>query len=188
MPAAALKEEMVSKALMKRLEKTAPEDMAFVEQELDGAPLKYKKSLSSIVKEDVFRNVDLQFPVLLRRSNEHRMQLSDFFGEIELLMGMGHIRDADSSVFIYSLQVMEPLDITNQIDMKAIEAFAPTQTLLELKNGYLRHELLYDVPDHHAKILLISLLRCAKRVRVSLKPPWSTHKVESDVVLVQLGQ
>lgn len=184
MPAAALKEEMVSKALKKRLEKTAPEDMLVVEQELDAAHGKYKKSVSSIVKEDVFRNVEVQFPVLLRRTNEHRMQLSELFREIELLMGMGHIRDVDSSVFIYSLQVMEPLDITNQIDIKAIEAFAPAETLLELKNGYLRHELLYDVPDHHAMILLVSLLRCAKRVRVSLKPPWSPHKVESDVVLV----
>lgn len=184
MATAALKEEMVSKALRKRLERTAPEDMVFVDQELEGAPARYRKSVPSIVKEDVLRNVDLQFPVLLRRASEHRMELSGLLGEIELLLGMGDIRDVDSNVFIYSIQVMDPLDITDKIDVKALHAFAPADALIELRNGHMRHELLYDIPDLHAKILLISLLRCAKRVRVSLKPPWSAHKVVSDVVLV----
>jgi hypothetical protein len=187
MPIAVLKEQKLgrpSKALRKRLGKIAPEDLAFIDQEIEGAPARYRRSVTSILKEDVFKRIDPQFPLLLQKTNEHRMEFGQLLGEIELLLGMGDIRDPGANVYIYSVQVMDPLDITERLDTRALEAFAPKEALVELRNGYIRHELLYDVSDLHSKILLISLLRCAKKVRIYLKPPWASYKIESNVTLV----
>lgn len=172
-----------TEALRKRLSKVAPGDFAFIDQEIENAPLRYRKAVTSILKEDVFRRIDPQFPLLLQKTNEHRMEVSQLIGELDLLLSMGDIRDPESNVYIYSIQVVDPPDIKERLDKKALEAFAPKESLTELLNGYLRHELLYDLQGSHTNILLISVLRCAKKVRVSLKPPWSAHKIDSTVVL-----
>src|SRR5713101_3874182 len=172
-----------SEALKKLSEKANSDESMTVRQELEEAPSKYKKAITSVYRDDVFKGIRPQFPTLLQETQEHRMGLAQFLGELDLVLGMGDIRDPESNVYVYALQVVEPIDLKDRIDKQTLEVYAPQSALIELQNGYVRHETLYDMIDLHRNILLGSLLKHAKSVRLSLKPPWSYYKVDLKVVL-----
>jgi hypothetical protein len=186
MPATAVKEAKLgpaSKALKKLSDKVNTDDSMTVRRELEEAPARYRKAITSIYRDDVFRGISPQFPTLLQEASEHLMGVAEFLGELDLVLNMGEIGDPESNVYIYALQVVEPTDLKERLDRETLEIYCPPKSLIELQNGYARHEILYDMLDLHRNILLGSLLKHAKKVRVWLKPPWSSHKIESTVVL-----
>jgi hypothetical protein len=186
MPAGGVREARLgpaSEALRRLSDRANSDDSMTVRRELEEAPARYKQAITSIYKDDVFKTISPQFPTLLQMANEHRMGVAQFLNELDLVLSMGDIRDPESNVYVYALQVLEPVDLRDRLDKATLETFGPQNSLTELENGYARHEILYDMLDLHRNILLGSLLKHAKKVRVSLKPPWSSHKVDSTVVL-----
>lgn len=186
MPAAGVKEARLgpaSKALKKLSDKVNTDDSMTVRRELEEAPARYKRAITSVYNDDVFKGISPQFPTLLQEASEHRMGVAEFLGELDLVLNMGDVRDPKANVYIYALQVVEPTDLGDRLDKETFQIYGPQESLIELQNGYARHEILYDMLDLHRNILLGSLLKHAKKVRVSLKPPWSSHKVDLTVLL-----
>ena len=184
MPAIATRERKlgsVTRALKHISAEAEPVDLSSLLRELQEAP--DKKSVTSMIEEDVFQGIAPCFPVLLAKATAHRMARPDFLLELEVVLSMGDARDPRAPVFVYSLQVAEPKNFSELIDRKLLSEAVPRDSLLEVVNGYVRHELLYELPVSYRNIVLVHLAQLAQNIRLSLKPPWSQHKVDSVVEL-----
>jgi hypothetical protein len=155
-----------------------------VKSELADLPSEYESGITSVVSGDVFKEIDPQFPLLLKKQTEHRMTVSDLMKELALIVGMGDIKDPETSIFIYSLQLENPEDISATPGWKFIQQAASKEFYVELKNGYVNHDLLYELSDSDRDMVLLNVLQQASRVRLSLKPPWSEQRVD---VLVEFA-
>lgn len=158
-------------------------DDASVRRELEDAPASHKKARTSVLKTDVFGTINPLFPVLLKKAEGHRMGVAQLISELDLILGMGDIRDTRSSVYVYAIQVAEPQDVGALLDRATLARVASPGSLIELMNGYIRHELLYDLPSSERDFILVNLFQRAKRLRVYLKPPWSAYKIECTVTI-----
>jgi hypothetical protein len=161
-----------------------PSDSLSVRMEIGDAPRAYRRAMASRLTEDVFGAIEPRFPVLLRRATEHQMGWSELVDELDLILAMADIRDPASSVYVYSLQVVEPARLRNVVGEDALPSLAPPNYLIELRNGYISHELLYGLPAPRRNMILMTLLMHSNLVRVSVKPPWSAYRVEPLVRLV----
>jgi hypothetical protein len=161
-----------------------PSDRLSVRMEITDAPRAYRQAMASRLAEDVFGAIEPQFPVLLRRAAEHEMAWSELVDELDLILAMADIREPASTVYIYSLQVVEPANLRSKIGEDALPSLAPPSHLIELRNGYVSHDLLYGLPAPRRNMILMTLLMHANLVRVSVKPPWSPYRVEAVVRLV----
>jgi len=74
-----------SEALKKLSEKANSDESMTVRQELEEAPSKYKKAITSVYRDDVFKGIRPQFPTLLQETQEHRMGLALFLRELDLV-------------------------------------------------------------------------------------------------------
>ena len=110
-PAIALERDLGLKdeALKRVSEVGSASDAESVKAELAEAPPEYERGTTSIVSGDVFREVEPQFPTLLQKQTEHRMQVAELMNELALVIGMGDIKAPDASVFVYSIQILAPL-------------------------------------------------------------------------------
>jgi hypothetical protein len=158
-----------------------PEDIPPVRNELEQAPPEYRKGIASVVTGDVFKDIAPQYPVLLKRQTEHRMTVADLIQELALIVSMGDIKDPETSVFIYSLQLENPANTLETAGWKFIQRAALKESFLELKNGYVNHDLLYELTESERSMVLLNVLQQAKKVRLSLKPPWSDQRVDVSV-------
>jgi hypothetical protein len=171
-------------ALKRVSEVGSASDAESVKAELAEAPPEYEKGITSVVRGDVFGEVEPQFPTLLKKQTEHRMQVAELMNELALIIGMGDIKDSGASVFIYSIQILDPSRLPETEGWKIVQQAAPADSWIELRNGYVRHDLLYDLPDSDRSIVLLNLLQFAKKVLVSLKPPWSNNRIDTVVALI----
>src|SRR6266404_2199868 len=163
--AARKKEDMLgiaSEAVKQIEEWGSPADVVSLQHELKDAPSKYKKALTSIMREDVFGGIEPFFPILLRKqTDELRMNVAQLANELDLVLGMGNIRDASSNVYVYSLQVVEPSDLSQRLNRRVFESFATGGIVTELMNGYVRHDLLYELSISYRNLVIASLLQHA---------------------------
>jgi hypothetical protein len=186
--AAARKKEdtlgIASKAA-KQIEEWVPAaDVVSMKQELKDAPSQYKKAITSIMREDVFGGIEPFFPILLKKqTDELHMGVAQLANELDLILNMGNIRDPASNVYVYSLQVVEPSDLSERLDRRVFESFATVGTVTELMNGYVRHDLLYELSTSYRNLVIASLLQHARKIRISIKPPWSAYRIDSMVRL-----
>jgi len=164
-----------------------PADASIV-LDLKDAPSEYKRAIASNIETDVFQGVDTLFPVLFKNVREHHMRKPDFLTELELIIGMADIRDPKARVYIYALQVTEPRDLCERLNKTLLESVAPTSTLVELMNGYVRHEILYELPNSHRNMILVHLLESTSKLRISLKPPHSLDRIESTIEFEELTE
>lgn len=101
------------------------------------------------------------------RRKRNWVRTSSKADELELVIGMADIKDPGASVFVYSIQILGPLRLPEAAAWKIVQQAAPEDSWIELRNGYVRHDLLYGLPDSDRSIILLNLLQYAKKVRIS---------------------
>ena len=179
----AVKEKQFGSVLQarKKITKEKGTDVLSLLRELQEAP--DMRAITSVFGDDVFKGIEPMFPVLLKRESNHRMTLADFLNELDMILGMGDVRDPNAGVYVYSIQVTEPQDYPKRVDRPLLEGIVPSDSLIELGNGYIHHSILYELTDPHRHFILSSVLPHATELHLSLKPPWSQYRVESVVAL-----
>jgi hypothetical protein len=135
-----------------------------------------RKAQASEIKTNVYANVDLIFPVLLRKQPEHRMKAAEFYRELDMIVGMTDIKDPNASVFVYSFQVIDPRNFGDRLNKMVLD-LVPAPLLPEITNGYFRHEVLYELGESERSMILVNAIQSAAKIEVSLKPPWSPYRV-----------
>jgi hypothetical protein len=151
---------------------TSGEDQLAITLELrdaSSAGRKYKGAELAKVTGVPTQSSKVCFPALLSGELGLHMSRGDLVEEIDLLFDIG---DADTSneILVYSLQVLEPRSWAWPEDGPSPNVLHPNAgRQAELRNGYVYHEVLRQIPTESRTPFLESLLRSAKVIEVSIR-------------------
>jgi hypothetical protein len=152
-----------------------------IREDLWQAPIDREAQVSQI-EANIYEGIELVFPLLLRRQFQHRMKATQFYSELDMILGMADIREPDANVFVYSLQVVEPQNFGDRLNKMVLD-LVPPNLLPEIVNGYFRHEILYELSEPERSVILVNAIQTAAKIELSLKPPWSQYRTSVLVTL-----
>src|SRR6266478_3149869 len=119
---------------------------------------------------DVFQNEPLMFPSLFSRNFELKMTRSELMTELSVIMEMAQ-PNLVSGPYIYSIQVLEPKDITGFVDLKKLGEYFHGTVPPDLRSGYIYGPTLYDAPQFVRSVVLEGVLGNASEIEISLRNP-----------------
>jgi hypothetical protein len=125
---------------------------------------------------DVFLNESLTFPSLFSRDSELKMSRPELMTELSLIMDMSHANSPKGQL-IYSIQVLEPKDMTGFVDVTKLGEYVEGTVPSDLRSGYIYGQFLYDAPQFVRSVVLEGVLGSAKQIEIALQSP-STSSLE----------
>lgn len=135
--------------------------------------------------DDVFRNEPLTYPRLFSPTQILKMTRSDLVTELSVIIAMAHQHDLASGPYIYSIQVLEPRDMTGFVNPEKLQQYFGGRTPPDIKSGYIYGSLLYDAPEFLRNVVLEGVLGSANEVEVAFRNPSSSIVERKHVELSQ---
>ena len=122
------------------------------------------------VEGDVFDDLsDVVYPFLLSHDQYLVMDRDDFIGQLDVVLRMANKSDVFAGIYMYSVQVTEPLDISDYVDKTFIDKFVSREFQVDVQRGYLYHSFLYDMDSVSLKAVLKEVLARANKVQISIR-------------------
>lgn len=145
------------------------------------ASLKARKRHSRAVfvtryEKDVFLNAPITFPMLFSRSEQLKMSRAELMTELSVIIDMSQ-PNVPGGQHLYSIQVLEPKDVTEVIGQSKLGEFLGGAVPPDLRSGYIYSPLLYQGSPFVRSIILENVLANATEIEVALRNP-STSRSE----------
>jgi hypothetical protein len=121
-------------------------------------------------------NEPITFPILFSRYPELKMSRAELMTELSVIVAMSQ-PNLPSGHHIYSIQVLEPKDITGFVDLKKLGEYLGGTVPMDLRSGYIYGPFLYEPSPFVRSVILEGVLGNASEIEVSLRNP-STSKLE----------
>lgn len=125
---------------------------------------------------DVFPSAPLTYPLLFSTNDHVQMSRPELMTEVSLIMAMAK-PDWASGPYIYSIQVLEPKDLTAFVNLEKLGDYFGGNPPSDLRSGYIYAPVLYGVPQFVRSVVLEAILGSATEVTIALRNP-STSTVE----------
>lgn len=125
-------------------------------------------------------------PTLFSKEPTLRMTKKNFSEEILLIRSMAQPDNRFEGPYIYSIEIKSPRDLHELVKWDAYTTSFSPSALVELRNGYLYHTVIYFESPEVVEKLLTEISSVANRIEVSLRSK-STGQTEKKEVFLTTG-